>query len=1596
VAVSDGFFVTTYGQRYPAVLQSTLGDLVFSQHTLSQEGAFSGNLVLASSYLQTLSKMLRLQTLLLSGTVREADGQLSVTLSLADAGPALTGLAGRVPMLAAVDVTLRTIVDRTVAPKVDEFILTVTLKLRDIPVKLTTNVPLEPANIAFHGKFSGVTIAPGDFDGLLGGADKWFPHGAVAPLGGDKPRFELLSLDLYFADTTLDDFKLSLGAIGVALGIGHIPLMPDRLYIDPLSVGVMIGVPVAGAPIVTLGGRLVLCSHERPGNTAHPSLALALSVTIPDLALSAAVENPETTPLAVVLRDLVSPDHDISIGLPEKLALTHARIGAQFDRTTHGIASFSASLGMSGGFGLLADLDLDPIEIAVAYGMNRLAFSFACGLRVGDQVVPLKTEYARGTGAAQTGVQNGFLFKLDRGSDDSAARVNLGDLIGLIESEFKAGDGQLANKQGVAVVQQAMPSVGGFSRDNQAELEIQSFQFNSTSDAMLFAISVDVVGSDPKLGVFALPPVLAKWLRIDRLAIAFSALKRVALASTDVEVALGLNFTIGTVPVALAATLQRSASGTVYTFDGSVQDATVELGDFLRTAVEQFGGTASLPPEIDLKAVINYVAGRVVHSKPAQGATKTELSVAGAFTLTAAHRDSVRIAFYADTVQGGGTDAPYVLGAAFDVDLPLSKLPLLGSISGLNKLTLTSLGFSYASAATSATPTPFAIPRVTSAPNPLVTPGEPGARNATSYAIDPAGTARDLQLASPGFSLTVGLTDSGTLVKNFAMPLGGSTQSRPTGPLTGTAGSSTQDPIHWIELNKTFGPVSLKKIGLNYAQGEASFGLSAGLSLAAFALDVQGLAITFPLPLPGQPAGKTVSFDLAGLALDIRRAGFEVGGGFLRVPQDGGDAYFGEVAVQIATFGLKAVGGYLPARGNDHPASFFLYARLTAPLGGPPFLFITGLAAGFGVHSALVLPTIETISNYALLPGNAPVPAEGASPGDAVQAVISQIGNGKVFRYDPGEYWIAVGISFTSFEMIDAFALATVGFGVELQVGLLGSCSMSLPKGAPGMLIAYVEVDIVASFTPSTGLIAVAGKLSPASFLYGGFVHLTGGFAFYTWVSGPDKGDFVVSLGGYHPAFRRPPQYPPVPRLGLQFVLGPLQVTGESYFALTPAMMMAGIALHASWSSGGVRAWLDASVDMLVVWSPFRYEAQAALSIGCSIDLGLLQLNIHLGALLHVWGPEFGGMAEIDLEIASFVINFGAARVPPKPIGWNTFCTSFLPKPTEAKQPATRQRLRAARAHAVGGPRARLAVTKPDAPTVQNVVTASVAKGLISAETHGLEWIVDADAFSIVTSSAIPANQAEWKRVRDTVSLPNDVPTWRSGALPAVPRLSLALIPDFHGFSATQVWNPNVSIRPMHLLGVTAYHTLSLRAVDNKDNKTLIDVDAVQITPLTGLVAAALYAPSTARQDANELATVPNALTGFRIAPERRHPARVSTVPLSELLFGLGENSRFADGAPHLDTRCQVAATHPRPEELDITLSGAHAGQLVNKGFVLNALADEWVATQRKALVGDLHAAGLVDDKADDLDLATFSKETTLTGWPAVARLADHLATEAP
>src|SRR4029077_9028650 len=117
----------------------------------------------------------------------------------------------------------------------------------------------------------------------------------------------------------------------------------------------------------------------------------------------------------------------------------------------------------------------------------------------------------------------------------------------------------------------------------------------------------------------------------------------------------------------------------------------------------------------------------------------------------------------------------------------------------------------------------------------------------------------------------------------------------------------------------------------------------------------------------------------------------------------------------------------------------------------------------------------------------------------------------------------------------------------------------------------------------------------------------TGGFAFCIWFgNNPHVGDFVVTIGGYHPAFSPPTGYPLVSPLVFNWPLrGGVTVKGGAYFAITPSAAMAGGSLQVLFHEGDLQAWFIAYANLLVRWNPFYFTANIGVSIGASFRLNL-------------------------------------------------------------------------------------------------------------------------------------------------------------------------------------------------------------------------------------------------------------------------------------------------------------------------------------------------------------------------------------------------------
>ncbi|HEY0038459.1 MAG TPA: DUF6603 domain-containing protein, partial [Longimicrobium sp.] len=470
-----------------------------------------------------------------------------------------------------------------------------------------------------------------------------------------------------------------------------------------------------------------------------------------------------------------------------------------------------------------------------------------------------------------------------------------------------------------------------------------------------------------------------------------------------------------------------------------------------------------------------------------------------------------------------------------------------------------------------------------------------------------------------------------------------------------------------------------------------------------------------------------------------------VAGAFLHV----GGEYDGLATVQAQGVRLSAIGSLATVNGT---ASMFIYGVLDYPLGGVPAFYVTGLAAGFGLNRRFVAPPVDEVAAFPLIADAVTPPAVPTDAGSAGAFITAQLQ--KLDQYltpSLGQYFLCAGVRFTSFELLDSFVILSISFGRETELDLLGLTTLVVPPqaGADTPPLAVVRLQVVAKLNPSEGVVMVQGQLTRDSYLLDPACHLTGGFAFGGWFGpSPYAGDFVVTLGGYHPAYRPPAYYPTVPRVGISWQINSqLSVTGGFYFALTPRAIMAGGAMKALFQasadagvgSADVSAWFVMGADFIVFWKPFSYTADIYVGMGVDVTihfLGTHHLSIDAGADMQVWGPPFGGHAYVQFKVIGirigFSVDFGAGAAAPPPLDWDnadpskSFRQSFLPADARIASAAVANGL----------------VRKVEAPTGGGnaAVRATEDSGGGDADTW---YVVNPRDFRVRTHSVIPIKETE-------------------------------------------------------------------------------------------------------------------------------------------------------------------------------------------------------------------------------------------------------------
>ncbi|HEX5354827.1 MAG TPA: DUF6603 domain-containing protein [Aquabacterium sp.] len=468
----------------------------------------------------------------------------------------------------------------------------------------------------------------------------------------------------------------------------------------------------------------------------------------------------------------------------------------------------------------------------------------------------------------------------------------------------------------------------------------------------------------------------------------------------------------------------------------------------------------------------------------------------------------------------------------------------------------------------------------------------------------------DKQAVSPETDVLVGYRDG----KGFYLDFGG------------------QSGALWITVQKKFGPIYIEQIGVKKFEGDKKIGLllDGGVKVSSLAVQVDDLTLLIPITKLGDAS--QWGLDLAGMAVALEAGPVKLSGGLLKnfgPPV----SYDGALMVDVCGRGFTAIGSY--ARPSDELGeyvSFFVFVSLPIPLGGPPYFFVLGLGGGVGLNRALIPP-----SDLNLLPSFPLVAAidNSAFANDPMSALRDM---GTSIPPRRGSFWLAAGLKFSTFALVNSTAVLYVALDRGLEIGLLGLSRMSLPSA--DFAIAQIELALKARFSTEEGLLSVQAQLTDRSYLFHPSCQLTGGFAFFLWFR---TGRFVLTLGGYHKAFNKPADFPVVPRLGFRWsVSDAIVIKGENYFALTTTAVMAGGRLEASFHGGPVKAWFKTWLDVLVAWDPFYYMFDAGIEIGASVDTGIFgEVGVSLGASVHIEGPPLQGYVEVEILIVTVHIDFG-------------------------------------------------------------------------------------------------------------------------------------------------------------------------------------------------------------------------------------------------------------------------------------------------------------------------------------------------------------------
>jgi hypothetical protein len=456
----------------------------------------------------------------------------------------------------------------------------------------------------------------------------------------------------------------------------------------------------------------------------------------------------------------------------------------------------------------------------------------------------------------------------------------------------------------------------------------------------------------------------------------------------------------------------------------------------------------------------------------------------------------------------------------------------------------------------------------------------------------------------------------------------------------------------------TLGPVAVNNLTLAFGIKDGAFpiAISADLqtSLGPLTAIVNGLGFQVAVKLASDNKGNLGPVDIRpsflppkGVGLELVAGGFD-GGGFLRLDPDKGEYEGGLELTFLGTISVRAV-GVLSTRMPDGGEGFSLLIILVSEF--PPLQLsygftLLGIGGLLGLNRTVLLDALQVGVRDGSLNSI-------LFPADVVANATRIIGDLKrVFPPQDGHFLVG--------------PMAKLGWGtptlISLSLGLIldlprptfaviGVLRMALP--AEDVAILHLQVSFAGSVDFERGQLQFDASLFDSRVLT---FTLTGDMAVRVYWK--DNANFLLTVGGFHPAYTPPPMnLGELARLGMVLFQGNPHVSAQVYFAVTSNTVQFGARVEAYYGIALFNVYGFLGLDVLINFNPFHFVAEIEAGLGVRTGSTVL-FAIQLQLLLEgptPWHARGTGSFRIGFIIkvrinAGFNVTFGddrATLLPP-------------------------------------------------------------------------------------------------------------------------------------------------------------------------------------------------------------------------------------------------------------------------------------------------------------------------------------------------------------